>query len=599
MHFLPKLRRALHIVFPCRPVGFRSLRPKKFFRKLFRTASARSPSSKSQPSLCETDQYDEDIPFDVFALQAEELCREFWPSVAPDDLKVEHIPGGSSNRVVGVTVHLEKAPKAMQNFLSLNLRSHTQDREATVASLPVSPLSVAQDLEAVENAPPTPPLSPTRDQEASDVPLRLSPLLLAQDPEATSDTQPAYPLSLGQGVGSKPILPLSPPLSILQDTEFTETPLPASPPPPKEDSISEDSSEQSYSTLATTLDSTPEAIPEASRSDPGQYILRIPRRYRYSNTSIDLEIATLRYIRTRVSFALPEIISFDLTPDNPIQSPYTLQKRLLGRSLNLQYHDDLNHQQRKAFVLQYAQILRELIEVDSPVAGDFGLVKDGDESGREVKILHYEDGWGTGDAFTGTPATNQGHKTLDVVLLQFKRQTDKILARDPYYDSTDEQGRLSEIAREMDELGCLGDNRFTLFHGDLEPRNIMCYVNRVGELSISGIVDWDDVKFAPRILSCIPPTWIWDWSDGDDNDIPNAYEVPKDPEMRELKDIFESMVGEEYLKLSRSPQHRLARYVIALAISGIHDWVDEARRKIVIAEWPEVRRALLENTCGV
>ncbi|MCJ1290762.1 hypothetical protein MMC34_002304 [Xylographa carneopallida] len=527
------------------------------------------------------------------------LCKEFWPSLGADDLNIEHIPGGSSNRVVGITVRLEKTPKAAQNLLSQIPPSHVQADEATMFPLPFSPFLPAQDLDTMENPPPTPPLSPAQDLEASNVPLRLSPFLLGQDSEAVPDVQPGYTLSSTHGPGLKQILPLSPPLSILPGSRSTSTTLPGSPPSSTDECFSEGFSEQSYSILATTLDSKLEAAPEAWRSYPGQYILRIPRRYRHSNTSIDLEIATLRYIRKRVSLPLPEIISFDLTPNNPIKSPYTLQKRLMGRSLNLLYYDVMNHQQRKEFVHQYARILRELIEVDSPVAGDFGLLKDGNTSEQEIQILHYEDGWGTGDALTGTPVTNKSQKTLDVLLLQFKRQTDDTLTRDPHYDAIDTQGRLSEIAREMDQLGCLGDDRFTLFHGDLEARNIMCHIDSLGELSISGVVDWDDAKFAPRILSCAPHTWIWDWSDGEDSDIPNAYDVPKDPELRELKDVFENTVGEGYLKLSRSPQHRLARYVIALAISGIHDWVDVARWKAVVAEWPEVRRSLLGDTCGI
>ena len=114
--------------------------------------------------------------------------------------------------------------------------------------------------------------------------------------------------------------------------------------------------------------------------------------------------------------------------------------------------------------------------------------------------------------------------------MQFERHLEKSKGREfnaPYF------GRLSIIAREMDELGCLGSSPFVLCHEDLAARNIMAKVNNDGLLKITGVLDWDGAMFAPRFMSCLPPDWIWDWNTfwGSEDDEPEPYKLPTDPNM--------------------------------------------------------------------
>lgn len=41
---------------------------------------------------------------------------------------------------------------------------------------------------------------------------------------------------------------------------------------------------------------------------------------------------------------------------------------------------------------------------------------------------------------------------------------------------------------------------------------------QTGKQGITGILDWDSALFAPLVLSCRPPMWLWAWSDGPEDE---------------------------------------------------------------------------------
>ncbi|MCJ1284039.1 hypothetical protein MMC26_003370 [Xylographa opegraphella] len=421
-------------------------------------------------------------PFSEFKDDVQELCKTLWPLSPIDDSTVQYLPGGASNRVVGLTI---------RSVLSPNTKSETTE---PLHDLPNSTLQV-------------------------------------------HNTNPLEPPKL----------------------------------------------------LSTVRKSTLQGLPSESAIDTNgvvetRYIISIPR---FITDSILPGISILDYIRNHTSIPTPSIISYDLTSANAIQSPYTLQLRIPGEVLCTAYRR-LNLAQKYAFVHQYAELLRSIQSVTSSVAGELGFVEGGCPEKAEVQVLHFRDVWAPDDPRNGAKNILEGQTILSMILMQIEchQKNSKSEFDGPLLE------RLSTIAKEMDQLGCLCGSPFVLEHGDLAPRNIMIQVNDDGLLKITGVLDWDGAMFAPRFESCVAPHWIWDWANDDHNDEPECYKVPKDPAMRILKDTFEALMGQEYCRLCYLPQYRLARKVFYFARVGLHLGWDVPKIEKLFSDWDLLRGKL-------
>ena len=102
-------------------------------------------------------------------------------------------------------------------------------------------------------------------------------------------------------------------------------------------------------------------------------------------------------------------------------------------------------------------------------------------SETSFEVRHFNNIWAKDDGYNGTKVAHEEYSTLSMLLLLFKRHKDLAILDHPSSAgfAIEEMDQLSQIAREMDGLNCLGDDRVTLFHGDLEARNIMCYPLRL------------------------------------------------------------------------------------------------------------------------
>ena len=129
--------------------------------------------------------------------------------------------------------------------------------------------------------------------------------------------------------------------------------------------------------LLASAESTLEACPPNSVKVTSEivvtdYIIRI---LRHKEDPILPGICIVDHIRNHTSISIPSIISYDLSSTNAIQSPYNLQLRLPGEVLYIAY-PRLHFEQKYAFVPQYAEVLRSLQSVTSPVAGKLSLMKE-------------------------------------------------------------------------------------------------------------------------------------------------------------------------------------------------------------------------------
>ena len=350
-------------------------------------------------------------------------------------------------------------------------------------------------------------------------------------------------------------------------------------------------------------------------AEPRRFVLRLPR---FLHARPDRDVATLSFVRKHTSIPVPEVVMHDFTKKNPLDSPYLVQARIPGNSLQTTpgptYYPDLSHKQKCIVAKELGRILSEIqsVEHSSP-----GLIEAGieHESGQDYIVRHLEIGtWAGIDAesdlntnlpffqsriYGADPDTSEGssdrstrleHSTYYFFLVQFGRLRASELRRDPamigwwhYYE------RLAIMARQMDDLDLLGDCRSSLCHLDLNmaPRNIMANVDSDDSLTITGILDWDSAIFAPRFVGCVPPMWIWAWSDEEEDEL-LANNTPSTPEQQELKQLFEDAVGPTFLRFAYRLEYRLARRLFQFAIDGMKTSEDVQEVESLLSEWAAI-----------
>lgn len=189
--------------------------------------------------------------------------------------------------------------------------------------------------------------------------------------------------------------------------------------------------------------------------------------------------------------------------------------------------------------------------------------------------------------------------TLDFFLAQFGRWRAEELRINPTEILHPHfMERLAATASQMNSLGCLGDNKNCLSHLDLASQNIMVEIRPDNSITVTGVLDFDSAVFAPKFVSCYPPWWLWqdETQPGDAlEDESQSNETPPDPELVEIKRIFEETVGNDFLRYSYQPQFRLARKLFKIACHG--NCSNETWKKIeeFLDEWDAFYKAKLED----
>jgi aminoglycoside phosphotransferase (APT) family kinase protein len=300
-----------------------------------------------------------------------------------------------------------------------------------------------------------------------------------------------------------------------------------------------------------------------------QYVLRVPR---FEVAQLDRDLAPLQLLRQRSKIKIPDIVAFDTTRRNALESPYMIQTRIPGSSLFPAY-PDMSHEMRSAIAKELGEFFSELHSIRSVAAGRLTL------SSSQGSL--YEDG----------PAAQTTSDMLRTILEHKKElaiaEGPNQLFRVSFFDS------FITMASEMRDLGVLDGNYYCLCHLDLEPRNILVSPpSPTQPQAITGILDWDSALFPPPFMSCSPPMWLWAWNDEDEEDERLANNTPPIPELRELKQLFEHAAGPTYRRFAYGAQYRLARKLLRFAIDGLQSNEDLIGAELLLAEWVEVYRSL-------
>ncbi|KAK3173747.1 hypothetical protein OEA41_007079 [Lepraria neglecta] len=256
-----------------------------------------------------------------------------------------------------------------------------------------------------------------------------------------------------------------------------------------------------------------------------QLLLSVPRD---DDSHADREVAIVNFVRQYPSIPVPEIKAFDCAEDNLLNRPYVIPSRIPGHDLqSLEYsRPTLTHQQKCSVARDFGEILRSLQYIQSPTPGRID-VSASDDTPQVFAVKPFEvgqrskDGDSTKLDLDGESSAKTAPKyddTLGFFVSQFDRwrvSEEPGDLGDKYLDC------ISNVARQMDDMGFLGDDGYWLCHLDLHsaPRNVMVDIQPEGSAAISGILDWDSAVFGPKFVGCAPPMWLWAWnSEGDEDE---------------------------------------------------------------------------------
>ncbi|KAM0432997.1 hypothetical protein ACHAPT_004702 [Fusarium lateritium] len=424
-----------------------------------------TPDSSRSPSPTSTVEYEDHETFETFQHKVRQLCHLLWPSYDPDDIGIERIKGGFSNRVIGI---------------------HVPER-----------------------------------------------------PPATSE-KPA-------------VAPEPPPASHVEDAEQRDTT------PVEEDSL-----------------------------PPGYYVLRIPR---FQSARLDYDRFILNLANTLyTTIGVPRVVAMDDGPSttNPLGQPYMLQHRLLGQRLD-EIWKDLNHQQRLCIVRDVASFFLEVQKATNPTGG----LPDFERSGTSTQAIPTVDFKFVDDA-EGSKRPIEAQHPVDMLCARLRRWDQKYSG--PGLNDGPWLGLIDMVKSMQASNKTFGPDTPTYYfhHGDLFPRNIMVTTPDDKTAVVTGILDWDDVHFAPAVVAFAPAAWLWIeryWKDDikeymDEEAIWSfAQETPQNDEARELKALFEEIVGPEFLRYAYSPDAPEARKIWSCARERIgKSWVVDDLSQMV-ASW--------------
>jgi aminoglycoside phosphotransferase (APT) family kinase protein len=339
------------------------------------------------------------------------------------------------------------------------------------------------------------------------------------------------------------------------------------------------------------------STPPRDSLPPGDYVLRIPR-FQSAHLAYDKRILDLA--STYTEFGIPRVVAMDEDPSaaNPIGQPYILQLRLPGQRL-IDIWNELNQQQRILVAEQVAAFSLDIQKATNPTGG----LPDFESTETSAQAIPTKDFKFIGDAEDFKKPIESQHpiEMLCARLLRwYKKYSGPGFGDGPWLG-------LTEMVKSMQALnGTFGPDTpiYYFHHGDLFPRNIMVATPDDKTATVTGILDWDEAHFAPAVVAFSPPAWLWVeayWSSDVEEYIDeeriwaHAQETPKNDEAKELKDVFEKIVGTEFLQYAYSPDACEARKIWSSAKQRIgKSWVvDELSN--MLAAWRSGRDGEAEN----
>ncbi|CAD0109645.1 unnamed protein product [Aureobasidium uvarum] len=234
----------------------------------------------------------------------------------------------------------------------------------------------------------------------------------------------------------------------------------------------------------------------------------------------------------------PRILAFDVGRHNVLKFPYSIQTRLPGVTW-ISVMRDMPLEFQLLLAEDLADVMARLQTVHFESSGrlqcnqklDTPLRLSLDSSTRE-EIKEKLEIWGFPkevgalmDSARTSPCQPVWNSLYDLLFYSvhdlLTRELQQVTSQGPSEQLVRMYLKLKDIIQDMDHIGWFSEadkrpSQSVLYHWDLEARNIM--IERTGNdpsspWRISGIIDWDNPHALPAVLTMKSPIWLWDTSD--------------------------------------------------------------------------------------
>lgn len=301
-----------------------------------------------------------------------------------------------------------------------------------------------------------------------------------------------------------------------------------------------------------------------NNENPYAWFLSIPAHSENAGLKLLDEAAVLNLLANS-SIQVSEVIALDITPNNPLGSPYSLHTRLPGTNLD-EVWQTMSLNDKMNIAEELASILADLDAIRFPEAGRLvhdetmvvkkmpvDLVKR-NEIGKKVVVGGFYRGPGFFDA-RDRPSAPTTSTLYDLLSTHIDDQIQYRVFISP--DVSDPaMHKLKAMLQDMKDMNWFtSDDKSADYsvmnHWYLVPEDLLVEQTKHADGSsgwhITGIVRWDHAHCVPPVLARQPPLWLWDISD--DNLLPSV--------VRKYYDMDYDMMPLEYYK-EINPDHLTA-----------------------------------------
>ncbi|TEY46848.1 hypothetical protein BOTCAL_0312g00050 [Botryotinia calthae] len=338
------------------------------------------------------------------------------------------------------------------------------------------------------------------------------------------------------------------------------------------------------------------------QSDSGiqRRILRIPRAWdpKWSKQAdIQAQVEITMWLQRFAFLRVPKVLAIDTTAANFLRSPYVLQERLQGIPLDdlfFEIPEQLSMSARLEVVKTIAEFIIKLerTTLDKPgrLVGTHAVPWTSTSIASSTTRIKFA-GFYLDFVETAPPLENQELPSLLSTMMKAHQTNRK-----------EEDVQWEMLLLVLGEMAARNffkssDSINVLWHWDLQPRHIFVEKSESGKWEVSGIIDWDDVKSVPLVLTRAPRSWLWfneerfeyrnNFTFPWDGDYDAPLDLPLDKDVTIVKEYFDRIMQEAdptYMDDTYGRGlwiRRLARF----ARDGFHDRWDFERCDRFIEGW--------------